>query len=166
MNELEVPPKNAWELMDTETEYVETPVLPVKWSVEKYNAAQMMALSGLTKKQIAKKMGLTLGVLNKWCESAEFNEYIQSLVQEYAKNLKNDRIMFLTKIVNARRENAEEEGYADASRKDTVDILAELRKETEATAGGSGNNFTNLLESLMKHSLAHQPKTIPVENNQ
>lgn len=146
--------KEVWELSSFETERVPTPVLPVKWSIEKYKVAEMLALSGRNKKETARELGIPLAIINKWLQSSEFTEYMQSLVEDYARAIKNNRLMYLNKILQARIEQAEVEGYADLSRKDTVDIISEIRKET-GDEKSSDNNYMRLLEKLVTHSSAN-----------
>ena len=149
----------------------ETPVLgttkvaPVQWSIEKYNVAQELALSGKTKSKIAKDMKIPLAVINKWLENREFTEYVQEVVTEGAKALKSKRLQILMKTLNAREERAELDGYDTFSNKDGLDIISEIRKETGEDKGNGQSNYSNLLENLLKHSIAHQQTVIQVGGN-
>ena len=164
MNEVIAEPLvGAHELASFETPvYGVTKVAPVQWSIEKYNVAQELALSGKTKSKIAKDMKIPLAVINKWLENPEFNEYIREIVMEGAKILKADRLQVLMKTFAARKERAELDGYDTFSSKDGLDIVAEIRKETGDDKGSGQSNYTNLLESLLKHSIAHQQPVIQV----
>lgn len=142
-----------------------TQVLPVQWSIEKYKVAQELALSGKTKTKIAKDMKIPLAVINKWLENKEFNDYVQDIVTEGAKALKSKRLQILMKTLQAREERAELDGYDTFSSKDGLDIISEIRKETGDDKGSGQSNYTNLLESLLKHSIAHQQTVIQVGDN-
>ena len=156
----------AYELAAFETVQELKPALPVKWSLEKFEVAQDLALSGKTKSKISKDRKIPLPVINKWLESSEFRDYIDSIVLEAAKINKNKRLQLLVKTLAAREDLAEQEGYADFSRKDSLDIISEIRKETGEDKGSQQSNYTTLLESLLKHSIENQPKVIQVENKQ
>jgi predicted transcriptional regulator len=140
--------KEASELNEFETPYVPTVAAPLQWSVEKYKAAELMAFSGKTKKAIAKELGLPPAVVSRWTENAEFMEAVNRMVADTIKDMKNERIRFLKKILAARMEQAEQEGYADASRKDTVEIIAELRKEAGEDPSRD-SNYARFLEKLV-----------------
>lgn len=156
----------ATELASFETpSYGVTPLLPVQWSIEKYKVAQELALSGKTKTKIAKDLKIPLAVINKWLENKEFTEYINDIVTEGAKALKSKRLQLLMKTLQAREERAELDGYDTFSSKDGLDIISEIRKETGEDKGSGQSNYTNLLESLLKHSIAHQQTVIQVGDN-
>lgn len=150
--------KEVWELTGFETAYVPKQTPPILWSPEKYRAAHLLALSGKNRKETAKEMGIPVGIIVKWDQSPEFQDYKRSLVEEYVQCLKNDNIATMLKIIAARKEQAEMEGYADLSKKDTVDIMAEIRKATgdEKT---SDNSYMRLLEKLVTHSMTSVPQT-------
>ena len=139
-----------------------TKVAPVQWSIEKYKVAQELALSGKKKTTIAKELKIPLAVINKWLENQEFNEYVQEIVLEGAKTLKSKRLQLLMKTLQAREERAELDGYDTFSSKDGLDIISEIRKETGEDKGSGQSNYTNLLESLLKHSITHQQPVIQV----
>lgn len=153
---------DASELAEFETPYERKPALPVKWSIEKYNVAHALALSGKTKTAIAKQFKISLPMINRWLESGEFRDYVDSIVTDAAKLNKNHRLKLLLKSLAAREAQAEEEGYADFTRKDSLEIIAEIRKETGEDKSLNQSNYTNLLESLLKHSMEHQPTVINV----
>jgi hypothetical protein len=158
--------QEAHELAEFETPYVQVQAMPVQWSIEKIKVAQLLALTGKTKTAVAKEMKLPLTVINKWLENGEFNEYIRNLVTEGASILKAKRLQLLTKILDARIEEAEREGYSCVTKKDTVDIVSELRKETGEDKH-IDNSYTSLLEKLVLSSTQHnnvQPKIINVED--
>ncbi len=149
-NELEAV-AGADQLADFETEYVQVPSMPVKWSIQKFKVAQLIALSGKTKKAIAKEVGVPLPMINKWMENGEFSEYVNNLVMEGATLLKAKKLQILTKALDARIEEAEVEGYGSITRKDTLDIITEIRKETgEEKSADSG--YMGLLEKLVLQS--------------
>lgn len=139
-----------------------TKVVPVQWSIEKYKVAQELALSGKKKTTIAKELKIPLAVINKWLENQEFTEYVQEIVLEGAKTLKSKRLQLLIKTLQAREERAELDGYDTFSSKDGLDIISEIRKETGEDKGSGQSNYTNLLESLLKHSITHQQPVIQV----
>lgn len=153
--------KDACELNDFETAYTPVVATQMLWSVEKFKVAELMAFSGKTKKKIAQELGLPLGVLNKWAENPQFMEEVYRMSQDAFKLNKQSRQLYLAKVLAARIEQAEIEGYADSSRKDTVEIVAELRKE-ENPESSSQTNYTNLLENLLKHSVASVHKVVEI----
>lgn len=140
-------------------------VTPVHWSIEKYKVAEELALSGKTKKTIAKDLKIPLAVINRWLESKEFSEYVNSIVMEYAKASKAERLKLLMKTLKAREEQAELDGYDTFSKKDSLDIVAEIRKETGEDKGSGQSNYTSLLENLLKHSITNQQPIIQVGSN-
>lgn len=137
-------------------------ILPVQWSIEKYNVAQELALSGKTKTKISKDLKIPIAIINKWLESKEFTEYINSIVMEYAKASKAERLRLLMKALKAKEDLAELDGYDTFSRKDPLDIIAEIRKETGEDKGSGQSNYTSLLENLLKHSITNQQPIIQV----
>lgn len=160
-NELAQVYKEATELNEFETPFVPQVAAPLLWSIEKYKVAEMMACSGKTKKQIAKELNLPLGVVNKWCENSQFMEEVYRISQDYLKTMKQDNQMFLSQIIAARRAQAETAGYADASKKDTVEIIAEMRKE-RGEDSSQQTNYTGLLENLLKHSIASPHRIVEI----
>lgn len=150
-----------WDLASFETEYVPTQTPALRWSVEKYKAAQLLALSGKNKKQTARELKIPVSIIDAWLQNPEFDAYMQSLVEDYGKTMKNNNIMLLNKILQARIEQAEIDGYADLSRKDTLDIITEIRKETGEDKAAE-SNYVGLLEKLVNHSLKQQQQIINV----
>lgn len=142
-----------------------TPVVPVQWSIEKYKVAQELALSGKTKTKIAKELGIPLAVINKWLENPDFVNYVNEVTMEGAKAMKSWKLRLLTKALKAKEDRAELDGYDTLTNKDTLDIMGEIRKETDGEKGPGQSNYTNLLESLLKHSIAHQQTVIQVGDN-
>lgn len=153
----------ASELASFETPvYAPVKVEPVRWSIEKYKVAQALALSGKKKTNIAKDMKIPLAVINKWLESEEFCDYVNEIVMEGAKKLKTRRLQDLMKTLQAKEDRAELDGWDTFSTKDGLDVLSEIRKETGEDKGNGQSNYTNLLENLLKHSIAHQQTVIQV----
>jgi hypothetical protein len=70
---------------------------PVGFSRDKYHAALLSALTGLSQKLIADKLGISYGVVRKWHVESEFKD-------EMASNLREFNIFFWARI----RENANE----------------------------------------------------------
>lgn len=157
----------AFELAEFETPVPMTPVLPVQWSVEKFKVAQMIALSGKTKTEIARITGVPLATINVWTKNSEFQEYIQKLVLESAELMKAKRLQLLLKMLEARIEEAEDpegSGYGGLSRKDTLEIMAELRKETDEKDTAVQSNYEQLLGKLVELSAtAAAPKPVQIE---
>ena len=146
--ELVVAYKEASALNDFETPYVPKVAEPLMWSIEKYKVAELLAFSGKTKKAIAKELMLPVAIINKWCSNSEFMDSVHEMVGNQIKHMKNNRLMVLNKILQAKIELAEIEGYADATRKDIVEVAAELRKETEGDTS-KDSNYARLLEKLI-----------------
>jgi len=153
---------DAGSLASFETVQKEVRVVPVRWSIEKFRVAQEIALSGKTKTAIAKELGIPLTAINTWLKNNEFQEYINQTVLDGASLLKAKKLQLLTKTLAAREAEAELNGYASFSNKDSLDIISEIRKETgdERTADSS---YTSLLEKLVSNSMK-QPKTLIVES--
>lgn len=147
-------------LEEFETEYVPTAPATFKWSVEKYQIAQLYAMTGKSKKQISKELGLPLTFINKCFENNEFQKYMNDITLEAAKDLKTEKIRDLRKALDARREIAEEMGYENYSRKDTLDIMEALRKEVgeEKT---EDSNYAKLLEKLVANTAPVQIINMP-----
>jgi hypothetical protein len=152
---------DAGTLASFETEQRVTQVVPVRWSMEKYRVAQEIALSGKTKTAIAKEQGIPLTAINIWLKSPEFQEYINQTVMDGATALKAKKLQLLMKTLSAREAEAEEDGYSNFSRKDSLDVIAEIRKETEGERTAD-SSYTSLLEKLVTNSMK-QPKTYVVE---
>lgn len=156
--------RNRVGLEDFETEYAPTAPATFVWSVEKYQVAQLYAITGKSKKQISKELGLPLTFINKCFESNEFQKYMQELTLEAAKTLKAEKIMDLRKALAARRELAEDMGYENFSKKDTLDIMEALRKEIgeEKT---EDSNYAKLLEKLVANTAPVQIINMPSGDN-
>ena len=120
----------------------------MQWSVQKYQVAERLAYSGKTKREIAKELALPVAVINRWCENSEFMAAVNDMVNDIIKGMKTVRIKYLHKVLQARIEEAEVIGYADSSNKDTVEIVAELRKETGEDQS-KDSNYARLLEKLV-----------------
>lgn len=143
-----------------ETEY--KPIAPTKytWSIEKYKIAQMYALSGKSKREIAKELNLPLSFIDKCFKLEEFQRYMQDLTLEAAKTLKAEKLMYLRKTLAARAAIAEEEGFDTFSRKDTLDIMESMRKET-GDDSVSDSNYSKLLEKLVANTVPVQVINLP-----
>lgn len=147
-------------LEDFEHEYLPTAPATFTWSVEKYQIAQLYAMTGKSKKSISKELGLPLSFINKCFESNEFQKYTQEITLEAAKELKAEKIMDLRKALAARRELAEELGYENYTRKDTLDIIEALRKEV-GEEKAEDSNYAKLLEKLVSNTAPVQIINLP-----
>lgn len=156
----EVVPNNRGALEDFEHEYVPTAPATFQWSIEKYQIAQLYAMTGKSKKQISKELGLPLTFINKCFESNEFQKYMQDITLEAAKELKAEKIMDLRKALAARRELAEDMGYENFSKKDTLDIMEALRKEVGEDKVEE-SNYSKLLEKLVANTAPVQIINMP-----
>lgn len=149
---LEKPASSAFELADFEREVPVENLPPVKWSIQKHEVAQLLALSGLKKTEISKATKVPLNTINNWLTSTEFREYIDRLALEMAGVLKSKRLQILTKILDARIRAIEDEDngdWAKMSRKDTLDILKEIREETEEGEKKQESAYIQLMEKLI-----------------
>ena len=163
MSELPEEVVEANSLATFETPYAPVPIMPIRWSIEKYKVAQMIALEGKTKKEIAKELGIPLNAINTWMKNPEFQEYINDTVLESAKAMKGKRLQLLMKIYDARVEEAEKNGYSGATSKDTLDLMTEIRKETGEEMS-KDSSYTHLLEKLVLNTAKQQLKVITVED--
>lgn len=150
-------------LASFETEVPAVAVVPVRWSYEKHAVAVMVALEGKTKTAIAKELGIPLSAINTWLKHPEFQAYIDQIVTEGALKLKNKKLQLLMKTLAAREEEAEKDGYSSFSRKDSLDIIAEIRKET-GEEHSADSSYTSLLEQLVLKSVTPPTKIITVED--
>ena len=154
----------AYEMASYETEAPIEQLPPVLWSVQKYDVAQLLALSGLKITEISKATKVPLGTINAWRKSTEFMEYVNRITLESAALLKAKRLQVLTKTLDARIRKIEEDedgDWAKASRKDTLDILKEIREETEVTEEKEESSYMKLLEKLMLTSNPPQLVELP-----
>jgi len=150
---------DAFELADFETPLSTSAVPNVLWSIEKHKVAQLLALSGLSKAQISRETKVPLGAIKKWQESQEFRDYVNQLVLESANLMKATRLQILTKILNARIDEAEKtDDYARLSKADTVDIINAIRKETVEDEEKKESKYVQILEKMVE--LTHQPRTL------
>ena len=117
-------------------------------------------MTGKSKKQISKELGLPLTFINKCFENNEFQKYMQNITLEAAKELKAEKIMDLRKALAARRELAEELGYENYTRKDTLDIIEALRKEV-GEEKAEDSNYAKLLEKLVSNTAPVQIINLP-----
>lgn len=165
-NELEKPTTAAFELADFEIEAPSAPTMvpAVRWSLQKYDVAQMLALSGESKTEISKQTKVPVATINNWLKNKEFSDYVNSILLESVNEAKSLRLKYYLKILKAREDIVEESGdWAHASSKDTLDILKELRAETEEQAKKEDSNYAKLLEKLVLNS--NPPKVIDTPAN-
>jgi hypothetical protein len=140
----------AFELAEFELPVSTKPAAPILWSIQKYEVAQMVAMKGLSRKEISKVTGVPLATITRWLSNGEFTEYINKIIVESATLAKAKRLQFLTKVLDARMEEAELNGdFAGASKKDTLDVISELRKETEGEDKQEESNYMKLFEKLI-----------------
>lgn len=137
-------------------------LVPVMWSIEKFTVAQDLAISGKTKTAIAKEYGIPLTAINTWLKHPDFQAYVNQVCMDGATLLKQKKLQLLTKTLAAREDEAEKNGYATFSNKDSLDVIAEIRKET-GDERSADSSYTTLLEKLVANSIK-QPKTIIVED--
>jgi len=143
---------DAGSLASFETVHKEVQVVPVRWSIEKHKTAEMLAISGKTKTAIAKELGIPLTAINSWLAHPDFKNYVDSIVTASAKEFHTELMSLKMKIVNARKAEAEINGYATLSNKDTLDVMAEIRKDS-TTSDTASTSYTNLLEKLVVASV-------------
>lgn len=140
------------------------PMLPLMWSIEKYEVAQLLALSRMTVVDVSKETNVPLHVIQKWRQHPEFSDYMNKLVLEGATVLKAKRLMILQKILDARLARAEAMGdFSTLSTKDTLDILAEIRKETEAEDNKEKSTWMQTLDILLERTAEKQAKLIEAQ---
>jgi hypothetical protein len=138
-------------LEDFERPVPTAPMKRLAWSIEKYEVAQLIALSRLTIKEVAVATKVPESVIYKWKRHPDFQEYMNTITLEQADNFKAKRLQILSKVLDARLEQAERAGsYALLSTKDTLDILSEMRKETETSSEGDQSNFMKTITSLIE----------------
>lgn len=137
------------------------PMRPIAWSIEKYEAAQLLALSRMTEGDVAKELKIPLRVLRKWKLHPEFSEYMCKLALDGESALKAKRLMIMQKILDARIAQAEERGdYAGLSNKDTLAIITELRKETEGEDSKEKSNWMQTLDVLLSKTAEKQAQLL------
>jgi len=153
----------ADQLAPFETPHKGTQVVPIRWSIEKYKVAQMIALEGKTKTAIAKELSIPLSAINTWLAHPEFQAYINQTVLAGAEALKAKKLQLLMKTLAAREAQAELEGYDQFSRKDSLDIISEIRKET-GEERSADSSYLNLLEKLVLNSTKQPTKIVAVED--
>jgi restriction endonuclease len=131
------------------------PIKSLQWSVEKYEVAQLLALSRMTLLQVSEETGVPAHAIRRWKAHPDFQEYMDNITLETANTLKAKRLQVLRKILDARLELVEESGnYAALSSKDTLDILDAIRKETEAQESQPESNYLKTIEDLFKRTMA------------
>lgn len=134
-----------------------TPIKPLHWSIEKYEAAQLLALSRMTMAQVSQHLRIPLHALQRWKTHPDFREYMDKVTLDTESTLKALRLQVLRKILDARLDLVEESGnYAALSSKDTLDILDALRKETEAADTKPESNYLKTIEDLLKRTQERQ----------
>jgi hypothetical protein len=137
------------------------PMQPLAWSIEKYEVAQLLALSRMTVTDVAKATNVPVHIIQKWKQHPEFSEYMNKIVLEGASVLKAKRLMILQKILDARLERAEAMGdFATLSTKDTLDILSEIRKETEDEDSKEKSTWMQTLDVLLTKTAEKQAQLI------
>lgn len=144
---------DVFALADFETPVPSETIPPLKWSVQKYTVAQMIALHGKSKRAISLETKVPLNTINNWLAHPDFQAYIKQTLEQAAATMKNDSISLLTKIISARVAEAEVSGdYASLSKKDTLDIVKELNALTEDDNKKEESTYTKLLEKLIGNS--------------
>lgn len=140
------------------------PIKPLQWSVEKYEVAQLLALSRMNVAAVSAETGVPIHAIRRWKSHPEFQEYMDQLVLESASTLKALRLQVMRKILDARLAFAEDSGnYAALSSKDTLDLLDAMRKETEAQEAQPESNYMKTLEDLLKRTMERQKLPNPTE---
>lgn len=148
------------ELAEFERPVPVTPIRPLKWSIEKYEVAQLLATSRMTMTEVSAATGVPLHAIQRWKTHPEFQDYINRFILDTEETMRAKRLQVLSKILDARLALAEEHGYAALSQKDTLDILDALRKETEATENKPESNYLKTIETLFKKTLEAQQATV------
>ena len=139
------------ELAEYETPVSTTPVPAVAWSMEKHMVAQFLATKGMSKVQVSRETGVPLSAINKWLQNSEFTSYINQIVLDCASVMKAKRLGLLSKILDARIEEAERTGdYARLSKMDTLDIISAIRKETGDEDAAKESSYTRIMEKFLE----------------
>lgn len=163
MNELDQVPEAEWQPFEREAP--QEPVKPLRWSIEKYEVAQLLALSRLTLEKISEKTLVPVRVIRSWRKHPEFQAYMDRLVLESAEAMKARRLMLLSKIIDARVEKAEESGdYSFLSNKDTLDVMEALRKETDDQPKEQ-SRYMKTLETLLEKTQRREIEIQPAKDN-
>lgn len=138
------------------------PVRPIQWSLQKYEAAQLLALSRHSVQEISDMIKIPVASINKWKQHPDFRKYMNKLLQETAETMKSYRLQVLSKILDARLALAEEHNnYASLSTKDTLDILDSIRKETESEDNKEHSNYMKLIEVLITDTATKKALPVP-----
>lgn len=137
-----------------------SPIKPLVWSIEKYEVAQLLAISGYTIAKISEVTTVPITAIKKWKQHPDFIKYMDDCLSDTSVDLKKFRIGLLRKVISARVDRVEEMGgdYSILSTKDTADLLAELRKETEKNEDKEQTQYMRTIEALLLSSAA--PKQI------
>lgn len=150
-------------LEDFERPVPTRPVMPLAWSIEKYEVAQLLALSRMTVSMVSEATMVPIHIIQKWKQHTDFTDYMNKLVLEGATVMKAKRLMILNKVLDARLERAELMGdYATLSTKDTLDILAEIRKETEDEDSKEKSTWMQTLDVLLTKTAEKQASIIEI----
>ena len=145
------------ELAAYEREVPTAPIKPLTWSIEKYEVAQLLALSRMTHAQIAEHTLVPISAITRWKQHPDFRKYMEDVVLESAETLKARSLMLLSKVLDARVEAAEQGGsYTNLTSKDTIDILAEMRKQTEGDKDEEKSKYVQIVEALLKKTTANK----------
>lgn len=160
---------DAFTLASFETPVTNEALPAVLWSVQKHEVAHMIAVQGVKPSEIAKQTGVPLSTINRWLKHPEFVAYVNQVTLESVNTLKAKRISMLSKMLDARVKEAEDDGgrgYAGLSQKDTLEIIKELRNETEDTEKAQESTYTKLLERMLANSVPAQVIDITNQSQQ
>jgi|LGOV01.1.fsa_nt_gb hypothetical protein len=158
----------ASELQSFERSPSMTPIKEIVWSIEKYEVAQLCAITRFTDKEISEQTKIPLSTIKNWKAHPAFQKYMNTLMIDSAEMFKAKRLMVLSKTLDARIANAEETGdYGNLTGRDTLAIIEQLRKETEGDIKEEESHFmktiTTLLEKSGKKEVEIQPRNTPKE---
>lgn len=156
-------PTEAFELASFETPDKGPQQVPaVRWSIEKHRVASMLALEGKSRAQISRETTVPEATIKKWQENKEFQDYVQAIVNEEAGLMKSKLLQIKMKMLDARIAQAEETGdWAALSRKDTLDIMAEIREETVEKGDSEKSRYEQILSRIVDAAVANKQPALP-----
>lgn len=127
-----------------------TPSKPMPLSSEMREVAELLATKGMTVQRVSEVTGVPISAIKKWKKNPEFTQHMQNFVLDIAEGLRAWRLMMCMKTLDARVEKIEEIGdWSLFSQKDSMDIMAEMRKDTEKQEEKEQTQYMKVMEALI-----------------
>lgn len=134
----------------------ETPVTlrqvkALEWSTERYLVCELVATSGMSDAKISETTGIPITAIKRWKKHPDFIQEVRNIIQKEISDMRTFRLGLCMRMINSRVDKIDEMGgdFSMLSTKDTLDIMSEMRKDSEVKDDVEQSQYMKTIEALI-----------------